>query len=103
MKRVVIISGLLLVLGLAGCDSQTASDLGLCEEEFIFNNKVSITVKVWFDGVYWATVSSGAQDRRDTEQGNHTVRVCNAQNESLCDSYTVTVDACTEFTFDYVY
>ena len=39
MKRLAFISGLLFVLGLFGCDNQTASDLGLCEEEFIFNNK----------------------------------------------------------------
>ncbi len=103
MKRVIVLSGLLLGLGLLGCDNQTASDLGLCKEEFIFNNKVSITVKVWIDGTYWTTISPGAQDRRDTEDGNHTVKVCNAQNEALCDHYTVTIDACTEFTFDYVY
>ena len=103
MKRLAVISGLLLVLGLIGCNNQTASDLGLCEEEFIFNNKVSDTVKVWFDGVYWTTVSPGAQDRRDTKEGNHTLRVCDAANESVCRDWNVKVDACMEFTFDLVY
>lgn len=103
MNRLVMISGLLLVLGFSGCDSQTASDLGLCEEEFIFNNKTNTAMKVWFDGAYWTTISPGAQDRRDTDEGNHTVRVCDAQDESLCVTDTIKIEACDTFTYDLVY